>query len=126
MAKRYSISRAAEQAGITIHQARKYLHAGMIGQPVRTRQGWYRLDDGAVRRLRLIGLATDAGLAIREVAQLLSELDQMAGPCAERLTELAANIEQSLRDRREAMDEFSQQLNWVSRHSRCRPTETES
>jgi DNA-binding transcriptional MerR regulator len=123
--RRYSIAAAAEKAGITIHQARKYLHAGLIGYVGRTPTGWYQLDEVGVRRLRITGLATDAGLLIRDVAPVFAELENSRGPNALRLKTHLEHIERHLRDRRNAIDEFSQQLDQVYRHSRRRPRKTE-
>ena len=125
MARRYSIATAAEKAGVTIHQARKYLHAGLIGYVGRTPMGWYQLDEAGVRRLRIIGLATDAGLLIRDVAPVFAELENSRGPNALRLKTHLERIEQQLRDRKDAIDEFSEQLDQVYRRSRRRPHRTE-
>ena len=121
MTRLYSISRAADMAEITIHQARNYLYAGLIGQAERSAQGWYRLNDGSVRRLRMIGLATHVGVPLRDMAPLLSELDRNGGPLLDRVNVYIDAIERILDDRRGVIDEFSKQLDRVCPRPRCGP-----
>lgn len=75
MSHPYRIGQAAARAGITIHQARCYVAAGLVS-PCATTEGGYHLFNGTcIARLRLIGAATRAGLQLEEMRGFCQALD---------------------------------------------------
>lgn len=70
----YVISEAARRAGITVHQLRTYVSAGLVKPCAATPGGYFLFDEACVTRLRLIGAATRAGLRIREIEGLVRAL----------------------------------------------------
>ena len=71
----YAISEAARRAGITVHQARAYVGAGLVKPCAALPSGYHLFNDACIARLRLIGAATRAGLLGREIADLVRALD---------------------------------------------------
>lgn len=71
----YVTSEAARLAGLTVHQLRTYLSAGLVKPCAATSAGYFLFDEDCVARLRLIGAATHAGLYLREIADLIRALD---------------------------------------------------
>lgn len=68
------ISEAARRAGITVHQVRTYVSAGLVKPCAATPGGYFLFDEACMTRLRIIGAATRAGLCIREIADLVRAL----------------------------------------------------
>ncbi len=75
MPARYAISEAARQAGLTVHQVRTYVNAGLVKPCATTSAGYFLFGEACVMRLQLIGAATRAGLYLREIACLVRALD---------------------------------------------------
>ncbi len=71
----YRIGHAAAHAGITIHQARCYVAAGLVSPCATTEGGYYLFNETCIARLRLIGAATRAGLQLAEVRGFCQALD---------------------------------------------------
>jgi len=69
------LTEAAEQTGLSTHQVRNYLHFRLIHAAERSVRGHYQFDQAAVNRLRLIGLATRAGMHLESLRQFLATLD---------------------------------------------------
>ncbi|MBI2292119.1 MAG: MerR family transcriptional regulator [Betaproteobacteria bacterium] len=75
MIRSYRIGQAAARAGITIHQARCYVAAGLVVPCATTEGGYHLFNDTCVARLRLIGAATRAGLQLAEMRGFCHALD---------------------------------------------------
>ena len=69
------LSAAADRAGLTPHQVRNYVQFRLLGSPQRDARGHLRFDDAAINRLRLIGLATKAGVTLDALRPFLMALD---------------------------------------------------
>lgn len=75
MVHRYQIAQAAVHAGITIHQARCYVAAGLVTPCATTEGGYHLFNQTCIARLRLIGAATRAGLRLEEMRGFCQALD---------------------------------------------------
>jgi MerR family copper efflux transcriptional regulator len=84
MASAMTISRAAEEAGVGVETVRFYERRALIRQPLKPRDGGYRLyDHETVERIRFIRQAQELGFSLREIAELLAlEADPQAD-CAD-------------------------------------------
>lgn len=71
----YATFEAARRAGITVHQVRTYVSAGLVNPCAATPGGYFLFDEACVTRLRLIGAATRAGLRIREIEDLVRAME---------------------------------------------------
>ena len=64
MVRHYGIAQVAARAGITIHQARCYVAAGLVSPCAKTEGGYHLFNGTCIARLRLIGAASRAGLGL--------------------------------------------------------------
>ncbi len=55
----YTISKLANEAGVSIHIVRNYVLRGLLHPARRTEGGYNRYDDHALGRLRLVRAQTD-------------------------------------------------------------------
>jgi DNA-binding transcriptional MerR regulator len=76
-----TVSKLADQVGMTPDALRYYERTGLLPKPERTASG-YRLYDGETAdRLRFIKGAQRLGLRLREIRELLEVLDRGLCPC---------------------------------------------
>ena|SRR6266508_4585265 len=99
-----TVSKLAEQVGMTPDALRYYEREGLLPKPQRTESGYRLYEEGMADRLRFIKGAQRVGLRLREVRELLDVLDRGLCPCGhtevvlrERVREVEAEIVQ-LRD----------------------------
>lgn len=102
------LTEAAQRAGLTASQVRNYLHFRLLPATNRTSRGHYRFDEAAVNRLRLIGLATQAGLRLEAMRPLLAALDDGDASALEAARE---TVESVIRERRQTLRELVKELN---------------
>jgi DNA-binding transcriptional MerR regulator len=92
-----TVSKLADQVGMTPDALRYYERTGLLPKPERTASG-YRLYDGETAdRLRFIKGAQRLGLRLREIRELLEVLDRGLCPCG--------HSEAMLRQRTREIDE---------------------
>lgn len=95
MATGMTISRAAEQAGVSIETIRFYERRGLIEQPARPRSGGYRFyDDEVVERIRFIRQAQELGFSLREIEELLSLRADPGADCGDVRTQAVSKREE--------------------------------
>lgn len=83
-AKRMTISRAAERAGVGVETIRFYERRGLIEQPQKPHDGGYRCyDDTIVERIRFIRQAQELGFSLRQIAELLSLRADPTADCSD-------------------------------------------
>jgi MerR family mercuric resistance operon transcriptional regulator len=70
-----TIARAAQHAGLTVHQLRTYLDMGMVRPCGATEGGFRLLDANCIERLKLIKACRDADLSLSEIAAVVRGLD---------------------------------------------------
>jgi DNA-binding transcriptional MerR regulator len=94
-----TVSKLAEQVGMTPDALRYYERAGLLPKPERTPSGYRLYDDAMADRLRFIKGAQRLGLRLREVRELLDVLDRGLCPCghteralSQRMHEIDAEI----------------------------------
>ena len=107
MSRRYSISEAAREAGLTSHQVRNYLQFHLVESCRRTPGGRHQFDEACVRRLRLISAAMRTGLLIENLRPFLDELDQGNSAALE---EHRVSILRLIRARQNAIDQLAGEL----------------
>ncbi len=118
MVRHYQIAQAAARAGITIHQARCYVVAGLVA-PYATTEGGYHLFNGTcVARLRLIGAATRAGLRLEEMRGFCQALDAHDTEKVDATRDL---LEARLSERRAALRRVQRLLIWNGRRAPASP-----
>ncbi len=104
----YTISQAANAAGITPRAARLYESKGLCGSTGRTAAGYRMFSDADVANLTFVRRGRHLGLSLDAIAEIMALADQGASPCeracvllAERVSEIdeAMRHLQLLRDR---------------------------
>ena len=78
-----TIGRAAREAGVGVETLRFYERQGLIERPARPAGGGFRrYPEEAVRRVRFIRQAREAGFSLREVKELLALRADPGADCA--------------------------------------------
>lgn len=108
MSAHCGLSEAAQRAGLSANQVRNYLHFRLLRASARNARGHYRFDQAAVNRLRLIGLATRAGLHLNVLRGFLVALDD---PDPSALTAAREMVETGIRERRRTLRQLVQDVN---------------
>lgn len=83
MARRMTISRAADEAGVGVETIRFYERKGLIEQPLRPSGGYREYDRETVERIRFIQQAQDLGFTLREIGELLALRTDRKADCAD-------------------------------------------
>lgn len=71
----YSISRLAEDAGVSVHIVRDYMLRGLLHPARRTESGYGIFDERSLARLRFVRAAFESGIGLDELARLCRALD---------------------------------------------------
>jgi DNA-binding transcriptional MerR regulator len=92
-----TVSKLADQVGMTPDALRYYERTGLMPKPERTASGYRLYDEETADRLRFIKGAQRLGLRLREIRELLEVLDRGLCPCG--------HTEAMLRQRAREIDE---------------------
>lgn len=76
-----TISKLADQAGVSPDTLRYYERRGLLAPPARSASGYRLYGDEVLERLRFIRNARRMGLRLEDVKELLQILDRGACPC---------------------------------------------
>ncbi len=109
--ERYTVSRLALDAGVSVHIVRDYLLRGLLRPVAYTTGGYGLFDDTALQRLRFVRAAFEAGIGLDALARLCRALDAADGDGAS--AQLAV-LRQLVERRREAP---GQPRNATGRHA---------
>jgi len=105
--KPFTISKLAEQTGVSIHCIRTYADQGLIEACDRTSAGYYLYEEAAAERLRFIRKAREAGVSISHLVSLFDASD------SENQTEMEkslAILEHHIQDSQNKLNTFDQCL----------------
>ncbi|WP_028604711.1 mercuric resistance transcriptional repressor MerD [Ottowia thiooxydans] len=90
----YTISRLAEDAGVSVHVVRDYVLRGLLQPARRTDSGYGIFDERSLARLCFVRAAFESGIGLDDLARLCRALDADDGSdvigCVERLLRLVA------------------------------------
>ncbi|KKL87731.1 hypothetical protein LCGC14_1931790 [marine sediment metagenome] len=103
----YSVSRLAQEAGVSVHIVRDYLLRRLLRPVARTAGGHCVFDAVALQRLRFVRAAFEAGIGLDTLTRLCRALD------AEDVDDSAAhlvNVGQLVECRRRALFDLELQL----------------
>ena len=78
-----TVSKLADQVGMTPDALRYYERTGLLPKPERTASGYRLYDEETADRLRFIKGAQPLGLKLREIRELLEVLDRGLCPCGD-------------------------------------------
>ena len=85
----YTISRLAQDAGVSVHVVRDHVLRGLLHPAQRTQSGYGIFDEQSLVRLRFVRAAFEAGIGLDELTQLCRALDANDRPdvtgCVQRL-----------------------------------------
>jgi len=125
-----TISKLADQLGVSTDTLRYYERLGLIPPPSRSVSGYRLYDDGVGERLRFIRNAQHMGLRLSDIKELLEIRDPGACPCghtselvARRLVEIDSEMDRlaamraelvALGERNQACAELSPQAWWCA------------
>ena len=73
--KPFTISKLAEQTGVSVHCIRTYADQGLIQACDRTSAGYYLYEETTAERLRFIRKAREAGVSIYHLVSLFDASD---------------------------------------------------
>jgi len=76
-----SIGKVARKTGMTVEAIRFYEKRGLINAPERTPSGYRQYSPEAVKRIRFIQHAKDAGFTLGEISELLMLRESAADSC---------------------------------------------
>jgi MerR family transcriptional regulator, mercuric resistance operon regulatory protein len=113
----YTISKLAEDAGISIDRVRQYTQRGLLRPCERTASGYRIYDDHALARLRFVVAGREAGLSLEELAAFVQALDAAGRTSARRAF---AALEAQVRQRLERVTCFKGKLHHLYEASRRR------
>ena len=82
-----------------MNQARNYVQFQLLRDCAQSAHGHYQFDQAAIRRLRLIGLATSTGWRIEELRRFLDALDEVDTTVLKTEREAVANFVRERRSR---------------------------
>lgn len=110
---RFTISRAAKAANVTVETIRFYERKGLIAQPAKPAgRGMREYDDETVARIRFVRQAQEIGFSLREIGELLSlradpdaDCADVRGRAIEKRDEVQAKLAQLSR-MRDGLDEL--------------------
>jgi len=72
----YTISKLAQDAGVSVHVVRDYVLRGLVHPAWRTESGYGIFDGPALARLRCVRMAFEAGIGLDELVRLCHALDR--------------------------------------------------
>ncbi len=96
-----SIGQVARQAGLTVEAVRFYEKRRLIEPPPRSESGYRQYPANAVRRLKFIQRAKEAGFTLRDIGDLLALRQEPGASCADvklRATHKVEEVERKIRD----------------------------
>lgn len=102
----YTVSKLAQEAGVSVNVVRDYVLRGMLNQAGHTDGGYGLYDAEALERLRFVRALFEAGIGLGDLVRCCHALDGQAGDASECLTHLRALVAA----RREALAALDQQL----------------
>ena len=103
-----TVSKLAEQTGVSVHCIRSYSDRGLIRPGARTAGGYLLFTEAAAARLRFIRIARDAGVPISQLVRLFAEVDETEQSKAEQ--QCLAEVHQYIRDMRNRLGRLEQSL----------------
>lgn len=78
-----TLSKQACQAGVGVHAVRDYVVRGLLRPASHTSGGYGLYDAAALKRLRFVRAAFEAGISLNELTRLCHTLDQRGGNAGE-------------------------------------------
>lgn len=103
----YTVSRLAQDAGVSVHVVRDYLLRGLLRPAARTAGGYGVFDADALQRLRFVRAAFEAGVGLDVLARLCRALD---APDTGEVAVWLAELRQLVKQRRRALAGLEAQL----------------
>ncbi len=89
-----TVSKLAEEGGISADTVRYYERIGLLAEPDRSPSGYRLYDDEAVERLHFIKRAQRLGLRLDEIGELLQIKEDGLCPCGHTRTLLERRVAQ--------------------------------
>jgi len=87
-----TLSKLACDAGVSVHVVRDYVVRGLLRPASHTSGGYGLYDAAALKRLRFVRAAFEAGISLYELTRLCHTLDQRDGNAGECLARLRLPI----------------------------------
>lgn len=102
----YTVSKLAQDAGVSVNVVRDYVLRGLLRPAGHTEGGYGLYDAHALERLRFVRAVFEAGIGLAELVRLCHALDSQASDAGECLAHLRALVAA----RREALVVLDRQL----------------
>lgn len=83
MNEEYTIGGLSKESGVNLETIRYYEKISLLTKPPRTKNGYRRYDDSAIKRLRFIRRGRELGFGISEIKTLLELADHPDQTCSE-------------------------------------------
>lgn len=115
----YTISKLAQDAGVSMDRVRQYEQRGLLRPRTRTASGYRIYDEHALAQLRFAVAAREAGLPLEELAAFVTAIDGAGHLSARRAF---ATLKVLVDLRRQRLARFMQELDSLHEPSRRRNT----
>ncbi|WP_024973297.1 mercuric resistance transcriptional repressor MerD [Ralstonia pickettii] len=102
----YTVSKLAQEAGVSVNVVRDYVLRGMLNPAGHTDGGYGLYDSQALERLRFVRALFEAGIGLGELVRCCHALDGQSGDVTDSLAHLRALVAA----RREALAALDHQL----------------
>lgn len=96
-----NIGQVAQRTGLSVETVRYYEKQRLIDAPARSEAGYRQFPPEAVKRLKFIQRAKDAGFTLRDIADLLALRQEAGASCADvklQATRKVEEVERKIRD----------------------------
>ena len=103
-----TLSKLAEQTGVSVHCIRAYSDRGLIRAGGRTAGGYLLFTEAAAARLRFIRTARDAGVPVGQLVRLFAEVNGEEPSKARQ--QCLAEVQQYIQDMRNRLGKLEQSL----------------
>ncbi len=103
-----TLSKLAEQTGVSVHCIRAYSDRGLIRASARTAGGYLLFTEAAAGRLRFIRTARDAGVPVSQLVRLFVQVEEGEPTMAE--PQRLAELQQYIQDMRNRLGKLEQSL----------------
>ncbi|HZX27163.1 MAG TPA: mercuric resistance transcriptional repressor MerD [Telluria sp.] len=88
----YTVSKLAQEAGVSVNVVRDYVLRGLFRPASHTEGGYGLYDAQALERLRFVRALFEAGIGLGELVRLCHALDRHAGDASDCLANLRALV----------------------------------
>ena len=118
----YSIGTLAKSANLNVETIRYYQRRGLLDLPVRPMRGHRTYGENHLKALKLIAQSKSLGFTLKEIAELLSLLENQEMSCGQ-LTDRAREKHKAIESKINGLKKIQESLQKVIDICACKPNE---